>query len=66
MNQCLSEGCYNDKEYGNTITYWTDKWGNERFSAPTLDLCLQCRINERGQQKVKNYYYLMLAKSIQT
>jgi hypothetical protein len=47
-NMCLTEGCYNDKEYGNTITYWTDKWGNERFSAPTLDLCIFCRINEKA------------------
>ena len=43
-NMCLTEGCYNDKEYGNTITYWTDQWGNERFNAPTLDLCIFCRI----------------------
>lgn len=43
-NMCTSEGCYNDKEYGNTITYWQDKWGNERFNAPLLDLCTWCRI----------------------
>ena len=43
-NMCLSEGCYNDKEYGSTITYWQDKWGNERFNAPILDVCLQCKI----------------------
>ena len=46
-NMCLSEGCYNDKEYGNTITYWQDKWGNERFNAPLLDLCLQCRVERK-------------------
>ena len=43
-NMCLTEGCYNDKEYGSTITYWIDKWGNERFNAPLLDLCDWCRI----------------------
>lgn len=45
-NMCLTDNCYNDKEYGDEITYWIDKWGNERFNAPLLDLCLFCRIKE--------------------
>lgn len=43
-NMCVTEDCYNDKEYGDTITYWFDQWGNKRFNAPLLDLCLYCRI----------------------
>lgn len=43
---CVREGCCNDKEYGDTVTYWIDQWGNKRFNAPLLDLCLYCRIRE--------------------
>lgn len=43
-NMCITDNCFNDKEYGDKITYWQDKWGNERFSAKLLDLCLFCRI----------------------
>ena len=46
---CLTDDCYNDKEYGNTITYWIDQWGNERFNSPMLDLCVFCRI--KGESK---------------
>ena len=41
---CLTDDCYNDREYGDTITYWIDKWGNKRFNAKLLDLCLFCRV----------------------
>jgi hypothetical protein len=41
---CLTDDCYNDREYGDTITYWKDQWGNIRFNAPMLDLCLFCRV----------------------
>jgi len=45
-NMCLVDNCYNDKEYKNTITYWQDKWGNEKFSAQLSDLCIFCRIKK--------------------
>jgi hypothetical protein len=46
---CLTDDCYNDREYGDTITYWKDQWGNVRFNAKMLDLCLFCRI-ERDRE----------------
>ena len=45
---CLTDGCYNHREYGNTITYWVDKYGNERFNSPMLDLCVFCRLTREG------------------
>jgi hypothetical protein len=41
---CLTDNCFNDREYGDKITYWIDKWDNKRFNAKLLDLCLFCRI----------------------
>jgi len=41
---CVTDNCFNDKEYGDTITYWKDQWGNLRFNAPMLELCVFCRI----------------------
>jgi len=46
-SMCSNSDCYNDKEYGNTITYNTNKQGNERFYAKLLDLCILCRV-EKG------------------
>ena len=45
---CITDNCFNDREYGSPITYWVDQWGNERFNAPMLDLCLFCRIEREG------------------
>ena len=46
---CLTDDCYNDREYGDKITYWKDQWGNVRFNAKMLDLCLFCRV-ERDRE----------------
>jgi hypothetical protein len=46
---CLTDNCFNDREYGDKITYWIDKWDNKRFNAKLLDLCLFCRI-KRDQE----------------
>jgi len=46
---CLNDDCYNDREYGDTITYWKDQWGNIRFNAKMLDLCCFCRV-ERDRE----------------
>jgi len=48
-NMCVTNNCFNDKEYGDKITYWKDKWGNERFNAPLLDLCLFCRVKRESE-----------------
>ena len=52
-SMCITNDCYNDKEYGNKITYWQDKWGNERFNSPLLDLCLFCRI-DKDRERASN------------
>jgi hypothetical protein len=48
-NMCLTDDCYNDREYGDKITYWKDKWGNLRFTSKMLDLCVFCRIKQEGE-----------------
>ena len=48
-NMCLTDDCYNDREYGDKITYWKDKWGNLRFTSKMLDLCVFCRIKQERE-----------------
>jgi hypothetical protein len=44
---CSTKGCFNDKEYGDVITYWQDSYESEKFNAKLKDFCLICRIENK-------------------